>query len=39
MTIIGTGGLAPLFSQGNKIFDVVDGELTTHGLFVINKFN
>jgi len=39
MEVIGTGGLAQLFSRGEKIFDVVDGELTTHGLFVIDKFN
>ena len=39
MEVIGTGGLAQLFSRGEKLFDVVDGELTTHGLFVIDKFN
>ena len=39
MDIIGTGGLAQLFSQDEKIFNVVDRELTTHGLFVIDKFN
>jgi type III pantothenate kinase len=39
MDIIGTGGLAQLFSQDENIFNVVDRELTTHGLFVIDKFN
>ncbi len=39
MTIVGTGGLAPLFEQGDVHFDHVDGDLTLHGLTVIHKFN
>ena len=37
--IIGTGGLAPLFSQGDLIFDSVEEDLTMHGLTVIHAFN
>jgi type III pantothenate kinase len=39
MKVIGTGGLAPLFAQVEKIFDTVDSELTTNGLVVIDRFN
>lgn len=39
MLIIGTGGLAPLFAQGNGLFDVIEDDLTMHGLTVINQFN
>ena len=39
MKIIGTGGLAPLFAQGEKLFDEVDGNLTMHGLVVIHAHN
>jgi type III pantothenate kinase len=39
MQIVGTGGLAPLFSQGDVLFDVIEDDLTIHGLTVIHKFN
>ena len=39
MKIIGTGGLAPLFADTEKLFDVVDNNLTMHGLVTINNFN
>ncbi|PIV73578.1 MAG: pantothenate kinase [Rhodobacteraceae bacterium CG17_big_fil_post_rev_8_21_14_2_50_65_11] len=39
MRIIGTGGLAPLFSQGDVLFDLIEDDLTTHGLTVIYKYN
>ena len=39
MKIIGTGGLAPLFAQGDMLFDVVDDDLTMHGLTVIHAYN
>ena len=39
MTIIGTGGLAPLFAQGNGLFDVIEDDLTMHGLTVIHQYN
>ena len=39
MTIIGTGGLASLFAQGDVLFDRVEDDLTMHGLTVINAFN
>ena len=39
MQIIGTGGLAPLFEQGDKLFDTLEDDLTMHGLTVINEFN
>jgi len=39
MTIIGTGGLAPLFSQGDVLFDFVEDDRTMHGLTVIHAFN
>jgi len=39
MKVIGTGGLAPLFNQGDGLFDLIDGDLTMHGLTVINDFN
>jgi type III pantothenate kinase len=39
MRIVGTGGLAPLFSQGDVLFDVIEDDLTIHGLTVIHKFN
>jgi type III pantothenate kinase len=37
--IIGTGGLAPLFSQGDVLFDRIEDDLTMHGLTVIHKYN
>ena len=39
MTVIGTGGLASLFAQGDALFDRVEDDLTMHGLTVIHKFN
>ncbi|RVV97240.1 type III pantothenate kinase [Mesobaculum littorinae] len=39
MTIIGTGGLAPLFAQGDVLFDRIEDDLTIHGLTVIHAHN
>lgn len=39
MKVIGTGGLAPLFSQGDVLFDTIEDDLTIHGLAVIHRFN
>lgn len=39
MTVIGTGGLAPLFAQGQSLFDKVEDDLTLHGLRVIFDYN
>ncbi|MFV0335976.1 MAG: type III pantothenate kinase [Tropicimonas sp.] len=39
MKIIGTGGLAPLFSQGDVLFDIIEDDLTMHGLTVIHRYN
>jgi type III pantothenate kinase len=39
MRVIGTGGLAPLFSQGDVLFDTVEDDLTMHGLTVIHRYN
>jgi len=39
MEIIGTGGLAPLFAQGEDLFDGIEDDLTMHGLTVIHAFN
>ncbi len=40
MKVISTGGLAPLFAQGdNALFDEFDDDLTIHGLTVINAHN
>lgn len=39
MRIIGTGGLAPLFAQGELLFDVIEDDLTMHGLTVIHAHN
>ena len=39
MRVIGTGGLAPLFSQGDVLFDRTEDDLTMHGLTVIHHFN
>ena len=39
MRIIGTGGLAPLFAQGDLLFDVIEDDLTMHGLTVIHAHN
>lgn len=39
MRIIGTGGLAPLFAQGEMLFDSIEEDLTMHGLTVIHAYN
>ena len=39
MKVVGTGGLAPLFSSGHALFDVIEDDLTMHGLTVIHRFN
>ena len=40
MKVIGTGGLAPLFAQGDTaLFDVIEDDLTIHGLTVIHRHN
>ncbi|MCK0148746.1 type III pantothenate kinase [Marivita sp. S6314] len=39
MKVIGTGGLAPLFAQGELLFDTIEDDLTMHGLTVIHAYN
>lgn len=39
MRIIGTGGLASLFAQGDVLFDTIEDDLTMHGLTVIHEHN
>ena len=39
MKVIGTGGLAELFERGTDIFDEIDGDLSMHGLYLIDAFN
>ncbi|MEQ9674189.1 MAG: type III pantothenate kinase, partial [Roseovarius indicus] len=39
MKVIGTGGLAPLFAQGDLLFDHIEEDLTMHGLTVIHAHN
>ena len=39
MRVIGTGGLAPLFAQGDVLFDGIEDDLTMHGLTVIHQHN
>lgn len=39
MKVIGTGGLARLFEQVEGLFDVIEDDLTMHGLTVINAYN
>lgn len=39
MKTIGTGGLAPLFAQGEDLFDTIEDDLTMHGLTVIHRYN
>ena len=39
MKVISTGGLAPLFQQGNAKFDHFEDNLTMHGMTVIHAFN
>ena len=39
MQVIATGGLAPLFQQGDTLFDAFEEDLTMHGLTVIHAYN
>ena len=39
MRVIATGGLAPLFQQSAELFDVMEDDLTMHGLTVIHQYN
>ena len=39
MRIVGTGGLAPLFATGDVLFDLIEDDLTMHGLTVIHRYN
>ena len=39
MTVIATGGLAPLFAQDTECFDFVEDDLTMHGLVLIHEYN
>ncbi|GAA6207296.1 type III pantothenate kinase [Cognatishimia sp. WU-CL00825] len=39
MKVIGTGGLAPLFEKGDHLFDMIEEDLTMHGLTVIHTYN
>ena len=39
MKIVATGGLAPLFAQSDDLFDVIEPDLTMHGLTVIHRYN
>ncbi len=39
MKVVGTGGLAPLFAETEELFDVLEDDLTMHGLTVIHAFN
>ncbi|PWJ12494.1 type III pantothenate kinase [Jannaschia seohaensis] len=39
MRTVATGGLAPLFQQGDTLFDVFEEDLTMHGLTVIHRYN
>jgi type III pantothenate kinase len=39
MKVVSTGGLAPLFQQGEDLFDAFEDDLTMHGLTVIHRLN
>ena len=39
MTVVATGGLAPLFADGTEVIEHVDGELTLRGLVAIHRHN
>ncbi len=39
MKIVATGGLAPLIQQNVDLFDVLEEDLTMHGLTVIHAYN
>jgi type III pantothenate kinase len=38
MKVIGTGGLAALFGASDVLFDVIEDDLTMHGLTVIHQY-
>ncbi len=39
MTVVATGGLAPLFADGTDVIQHVDGELTLRGLVALHRHN
>jgi type III pantothenate kinase len=39
MKVIGTGGLSTLFAQGTDVLEVIDTDLTIHGLVLIDALN
>ncbi len=39
MTVLSTGGLAPLFQQAEQLFDHFEDDLTMHGLTAIHRYN
>lgn len=39
MTVVGTGGLSTLFAQGTDVLEVIDTDLTIHGLVLIDRLN
>ncbi len=39
LKVVGTGGLAPLFAQGDIHFDTIEDDLTIFGLTVIHTYN
>ena len=39
MKLIGTGGLSPLFARGSELIEIVDPDLTMHGLVLIHRYN
>lgn len=39
MKVIGTGGLSTLFAQGTDVLQVIDTDLTIHGLVLIDALN
>lgn len=39
MRVISTGGLAPLFAEATDAIGEVDGDLTLHGLYLIDRLN
>ena len=39
MTVIGTGGLSPLFARATDVIDHIDADITMRGLVLIRDFN
>jgi type III pantothenate kinase len=39
MTVVATGGLAPLFHDATEVIDIVDSELTLYGLYRLHQLN